>query len=87
MSRHFIRTNGINLHYLDYPGRAPTLVLLPGLTASAPIFDGLIQAGLSPRFHVLAPICAGAAGATRRPPASIRRRRPPTTPWPTTPLT
>ena len=87
MSRHFIRTNGINLHYLDYPGPAPTLVLLPGLTASAPIFDGLIQAGLSPRFHVLAPDLAGAAGAMRRPPASIQRRRPPTTPWPTTPLT
>ncbi|MGE5755642.1 MAG: alpha/beta fold hydrolase [Planctomycetaceae bacterium] len=59
MSSHFIRTNGINLHYLDHPGRAPTIVLLPGLTASAPIFDGLIQAGLSPRFHVLAPDLRG----------------------------
>ena len=86
MSRHFIRTNGINLHYLDYPGPAPTLVLLPGLTASAPIFDGLIQAGLSPHFTSCADL-RGAAGAIRRPPAAIRRRRPPTTPWPTTPLT
>ena len=68
MSSHFIRTNGINLHYLDYPGPAPTLVLLPGLTASAPLFDGLIQAGLSPRFHVLAPDLRG-RGWSEAPPA------------------
>ncbi len=50
----FIRTNGINLHYLDHPGGEPALVLLPGLTANAHEFDGLIAAGLSPRFRVLA---------------------------------
>lgn len=70
MSSHFIRTNGINLHYLDHPGRAPTLVLLPGLTVSAPIFDGLIQAGLSPRFHVLAPDLRG-RGRSDAPPAGF----------------
>jgi pimeloyl-ACP methyl ester carboxylesterase len=70
MSSHFIRTNGINLHYLDHPGPAPTLVLLPGLTASAPIFAGLIQAGLSPRFHVLAPDLRG-RGRSDVPPAGF----------------
>jgi pimeloyl-ACP methyl ester carboxylesterase len=70
MSSHFIRANGINLHYLDYPGPATTLVLLPGLTASAPIFDGLIQAGLSPRFHVLALDLRG-RGRSEAPPAGF----------------
>ena len=51
---HFVQTNNIQLHYLSHPGEGPTLVLLPGLTANAHAFDGLIQAGLSPRYRVLA---------------------------------
>ena len=50
----FAQVNNIKLHYLDHPGDGPTLILLPGLTANAHSFDGLIQAGLSPRFRVLA---------------------------------
>jgi pimeloyl-ACP methyl ester carboxylesterase len=50
----FVQTNGIRLHYLDRPGAAPTLVLLPGLTANAHAFDGLAHASLSPRFRTLA---------------------------------
>jgi pimeloyl-ACP methyl ester carboxylesterase len=50
----FLRTNGINLHYLDHPGGEPALILLPGLTANAHVFDGLIAAGLNPRHRVLA---------------------------------
>ena len=50
----YVQTNGIRLHYLDRPGAEPTLVLLPGLTANAHSFDGLIAAGLSPRFRTLA---------------------------------
>ncbi len=42
------------LHFLEHPGGEPPLVLLPGLTANAHSFDGLIGAGLSPRFRVLA---------------------------------
>ncbi len=51
---HFVQVNHIQLHYLDTAGGEPTLILLPGLTANAHSFDGLIQAGLSPRFRVLA---------------------------------
>lgn len=50
----FIHTNGIQLHYLDRPGGTPTLILLPGLTSNAHSFDGLIAAGLSPKFRTLA---------------------------------
>jgi pimeloyl-ACP methyl ester carboxylesterase len=50
----FIRTNGLQLHYLEHPGDGPLIVLLPGLTANAHAFDGLVQAGLSPRFQALA---------------------------------
>src|SRR5512138_8093 len=50
----FIRTNGLQLHYLEHLGDGLPIVLLPGLTANAHAFDGLIQAGLSPRFHALA---------------------------------
>jgi pimeloyl-ACP methyl ester carboxylesterase len=50
----FAQANNIRLHYLDHAGGEPTLVFLPGLTANANAFDGLILAGLSPRFRVLA---------------------------------
>lgn len=54
----FVQVNNIRLHYLDHrpddSGGAPILVLLPGLTANANCFDGLIEAGLSRRLRVLA---------------------------------
>jgi len=50
----FLQANGIRLHYLDHPGDAPPLLLMPGLTANAHSFDGLIKAGLSPKLQVLA---------------------------------
>lgn len=59
MNEGFVQTNGIRLHYLDHPGGAPTLVLLPGLTANAHAFDGLIAAGLSPHYRVIAPDLRG----------------------------
>ncbi|HVN72642.1 MAG TPA: alpha/beta hydrolase [Desulfomonilia bacterium] len=50
----FVRANNIQLHYLDHQGSDPPLVLMPGLTANASSFDGLIKAGLSPALRVLA---------------------------------
>ncbi len=50
----FVYVNNIQLHYLDHPGGVPPLVLMPGLTANACSFDGLIKAGLSPALRVLA---------------------------------
>src|SRR5258708_14433717 len=49
----FINTNGIKLHYLDYPGEGQTLILTHGLTANAWSLDPLARR-LSPAFHVLA---------------------------------
>jgi pimeloyl-ACP methyl ester carboxylesterase len=54
MQERYIATNGIRLHCLDHPGEGPTLLLMPGLTANAHSFDGLITAGLSPALRVLA---------------------------------
>ena len=51
---HFAHVNNIQLHYLDHPGADQTIVLMPGITANAHSFDGLVGAGLSPRFRVLA---------------------------------
>ncbi|MCB0046310.1 MAG: alpha/beta hydrolase [Caldilineaceae bacterium] len=51
---HFAHVNHIDLHYLDHAGGEPTVVLMPGLTANAHSFDGLITAGLSPAVRVLA---------------------------------
>jgi pimeloyl-ACP methyl ester carboxylesterase len=70
MHSNFVATNGINLHYLEHPGHEPTIVLLPGLTVNAHIFDGLIQAGLSPRFRVLALDLRG-RGQSDAPPAGF----------------
>lgn len=50
----FVETNGITIHYLEHDGDGPTLILLPGLTANAHSFGGLVDAGLSPALHVLA---------------------------------
>lgn len=50
----FALVNDINLHYLDYGGAGEPLILMPGLTANAHSFDGLIAAGLSEHFRVLA---------------------------------
>lgn len=49
----YVKTNGIQLHYLDFQGEQPTIVLLHGLSANAHAFDGLIAAGLSPAHRVL----------------------------------
>lgn len=54
MESRFMETNGITLHFLDHPGEGPTLILLPGLTANAHVFGGLVDAGLTPALHVLA---------------------------------
>ena len=48
------QVNNIRLHYLDQLGGDPPLVLIPGLTANAHSFDGLVRAGLSSRYRVVA---------------------------------
>ncbi|NNJ48687.1 MAG: alpha/beta hydrolase [Acidimicrobiia bacterium] len=40
----YANTNGIKLHYLDYGGNGPTLLLAHGLTANAHSFEGLVAA-------------------------------------------
>lgn len=54
-TEHYIDTNGINLHYLDYGGDKPILLLLHGLTANAHAFSGLVGAGLAKHFRVISP--------------------------------
>ncbi len=51
--RNFVESNGIIIHYLEYKGDGPTIILMHGLTANAHAFDGLIAAGLAPLFHVI----------------------------------
>jgi pimeloyl-ACP methyl ester carboxylesterase len=53
MMEGFVETNGIRLHYL-VRGQGPTLVLLPGLTANAHSFAGLVGAGLTDRVQLIA---------------------------------
>lgn len=53
MTSNYISTNGIQLHYLDFEGSGPTIILTHGLTANAHAFDGLIAAGLAPAFRVI----------------------------------
>lgn len=53
MTSNYISTNGIQLHYLDFEGTGPTLILTHGLSANAHAFDGLIAAGLAPTFRVI----------------------------------
>lgn len=39
--KEYVDTNGIKLHYLDYGGEGPTLLLAHGLTANAHSFEGV----------------------------------------------
>ena len=49
----FVEANGLRLHYLEQGAGAP-LVLVPGLTANAHSFDGLLTAGLADGLRILA---------------------------------
>lgn len=49
------------MFYLDVPGGSPPLVLLHGLSSNANAFGGLLTAGLSPAFRVIAPDLRGRA--------------------------
>lgn len=60
MKNHFINTNNINLHYLEFPNpNKPKLLMLHGITANAHAFDGLINAGLGKNFHLYSPDLRG----------------------------
>src|SRR4249919_1833572 len=50
----FLQANGLRLHYLERGSGERTLVLVPGLTANAHSFDGLLAAGLDRGLRVLA---------------------------------
>lgn len=54
MASRYLKTNGIQLHFLDHGGDGPNLVIAPGLTANAHFFNGLVAAGLTDHFHVYA---------------------------------
>lgn len=60
MTDHTIKTNNIDLHYIEHnPKGSPTLVLIHGLTANAHAFDGLIAHGLTKHFHLISPDLRG----------------------------
>jgi pimeloyl-ACP methyl ester carboxylesterase len=56
----------IRVHYLDYPGPEPAIVLLHGLSANANEFGGLIDEGLAQKHRVIAPDLRG-RGRTSKP--------------------
>ncbi len=67
----WVAANGIRLRYLDWPGGAPPIVLLHGLSANANSFAGVAAAGLAPRFRVIAPDLRG-RGRSDAPPQGYR---------------
>jgi pimeloyl-ACP methyl ester carboxylesterase len=57
---HFIKTNNIDLHYIEYPSENnPALILSHGLTANAHAFDGLVAKGLTEHFSLISPDLRG----------------------------
>ena len=55
----YVTVSGVRLRYLEWAGGAPTIVLLHGLSANANSFVGVAEAGLAPRFHIVAPDLRG----------------------------
>lgn len=62
---HRVRVGDIELFYRDIPGNGPPLVLLHGLSSNAHAFSGLVSAGLSPAFRVIAPDLRGRARSSK----------------------
>lgn len=59
MNSDFVKTNRIQLHYLDSGGDLPPLLLTHGLTANAHAFDGLVKAGLTGFCRFISPDLRG----------------------------
>lgn len=59
MNSRFADLGSIRIHYLDFDGGDPPVILLHGLSANANEFRGLVDAGLSPRFRVVTPDLRG----------------------------
>ena len=62
----FVTVRGLRIHYLDYPGPLPAIILLHGLSANANEFGGLLDAGLAENHRVIAPDLRG-RGRTGKP--------------------
>lgn len=62
----YASVRGIQIHYLDYPGPEPAIVLLHGLSANANEFGGLLSEGLAASHRVIAPDLRG-RGRTGKP--------------------
>lgn len=62
----FATVRGLVVHYLDYPGLDPAIVLLHGLSANANEFGGLLDQGLADDHRVIAPDLRG-RGRTGKP--------------------
>ncbi|MBX9448383.1 MAG: alpha/beta hydrolase [Taibaiella sp.] len=57
---HHIQTNGIHLHFIEYPNiDKPVLILMHGLTANAHAFGGLVAAGLAENYRLIIPDLRG----------------------------
>ena len=67
----YLEVNGVRTHFLDIGAGEPPIVLLHGLSANANSFGGLIGAGLSSRFRVVAPDLRG-RGQTAAPASGYR---------------
>lgn len=55
----FENIGGLAVHYLDYPGPQPAIVLLHGLSANANEFCGLAERGLAGAHRIIAPDLRG----------------------------
>lgn len=67
MTEHFIKSNNIDLHFLEHhPKGSPTLILMHGLTANAHAFDGLLSHGLAKKLRFFSPDLRG-RGLSSRP--------------------
>jgi len=58
-SEHYINSNDITLHYIEYPHNGATIICLHGLTANCHAFDGLVANGLNDTYRLIAPDLRG----------------------------
>lgn len=61
MQNHFIETNNIKLHYIEFKTSddKPTIIMIHGITANAHAFDGIIHSGLFGNYNIICPDLRG----------------------------
>jgi len=68
---HFVNVNGIRMHYIEWPGGEPTVLVVHGLSANARSAGAIIDS-LAGRYRVIAPDMRGRGESDKKGPYGVK---------------